>query len=326
MADKAIFLDRDDTIIADPGYINSPEQVKLLPGASHGINELRKLGYKLVIVSNQSGIARGIFTENTLAKIHEKLKELLAKENAYIDRIYYCPYHRQGSIPKYRKDSNERKPKPGMLLRAAKEMNLDLENSWMIGNTYNDVAAGEAAGTKTILIKSHTNKPVKNLADPTADFEAVNLKEAANIIKRQVAGSTQQNKISQNTEIEKNENEQKCEPAVTLPTETDELETKNYKLNEVEQKLLKETDRTEHLLEEIKLILKSKNRQDAFQEFSAMKLLAGVIQMVAGACLFVAVLYKMSPAEKDNAAFTAIGFAAVLQLMALTLYIMHNDK
>ncbi|MCD4831506.1 MAG: HAD family hydrolase [Anaerohalosphaeraceae bacterium] len=332
MADKAIFLDRDDTIIADPGYINTPEQVKLLAGAGQGLNELRKLGYKLVIVSNQSGIARGIFTENTLAKIHERLKKLLAEEDAYIDRIYYCPYHKQGSIPKYRKDSDERKPRPGMLLRAAEEMNIDLDASWMIGNSYNDISAGKSAGTKTILVKSHTNKPVRNLADPTPDFEAINLKEAANIIKRELACPVEQAEIKQASTAEEKIEPEKTALEPTLPetqhplAETAETESESQKLNDVEKKLLRETNKTEHLLEEIKLILKSRNRQDAFYEFSTMKLLAGVIQIVVLACLFVAVLYKMSPAEKDAAAFTAIGFAVVLQLMVLTLYIMHNDK
>ena len=102
MAHKAIFLDRDNTIISDPGYINDPAQVKLLDGAAESIIQLRKMGYKIIVVSNQAGVARGIIPENALAKIHERLTQLLAEKDAHLDNIYYCPYHPEGAIKKYR--------------------------------------------------------------------------------------------------------------------------------------------------------------------------------------------------------------------------------
>lgn len=180
---KAVFLDRDDTLINDPGYISDPVQVELLPGASKALIDIKKMGYKTIVVSNQSAVARGIITEKTLDHIHARLRELLGRQNAYLDAIYYCPFHPEGSVAKYRKESQMRKPNPGMLLQAAKEMDLDLNNSWMVGDSYRDIAAGKNAGCKTILINSSAH-PVKKISDdPEPDYKAVNIVEAVNIIK-----------------------------------------------------------------------------------------------------------------------------------------------
>ena len=100
MSNKAVFLDRDDTLIKDPGYINDPSQVKLLSGASEALVELKEMGYKRVIVTNQSGVARGIVTEGVLRKIHKRLQKLLEHEGASIEGVYYCPYHPDGVIEK----------------------------------------------------------------------------------------------------------------------------------------------------------------------------------------------------------------------------------
>jgi D-glycero-D-manno-heptose 1,7-bisphosphate phosphatase len=344
MSQKAIFLDRDDTIMEDSGYINSPQQVKLIPGAAGALVDLRKMGYKIIVVSNQSGIARGIITEQAVAQIHEMLKQLLAEQNAYLDRIYYCPYHPDGVISKFRKDSDWRKPKPGMLFAAAKEMSIDLAGSWMVGNGYRDVAAGKAAGCRTILIKSHTNMPVKQLDDPDADFEAINLKEAVNIVKREIMPK-------QNIEPVKPVVEPQQPEPVEIPAEKQKIqqsefqssfakaaedkpaagEQKTEELETTEQKMQQPVSdnpgaRTEQLLEDIKLLLKSRNRQEQYSDFSVLKLFAGVLQIVVPFCLVIALWYRMSPTANDGAVFTALGFAIAFQLMALTLYIMHNEK
>lgn len=183
MAYKAIFMDRDNTLIEDPGYINNPDQVKLLPGAAAALAQLRQMGYKLIVVTNQSAIARGIVTVEALGHIHDRFNELLGREGAGIDKIYFCPYHPNGVIAKYRKVSELRKPKPGMLLKAAEEMNIDLERSWMIGNAYQDIKAGMLAGCRTILVESSANPALKRPIDPVPDKKAVNIKEAVNIIK-----------------------------------------------------------------------------------------------------------------------------------------------
>jgi D,D-heptose 1,7-bisphosphate phosphatase len=183
MAEKAVFLDRDDTLVEDPGYISDPSQVKLLPGVATSLIDLKSMGYKLVVVSNQSGVARGIVTEDMLEKINAKLKGLLSRKGAYIDGLYYCPYHPEGSIPKYRKTSDMRKPNPGMLLKAAEDLDIDLGSSWMIGDKYDDVTAGKRAGCRTVLINSSIKPAVKVKEDPDPDHKAVNIVEAVNIIK-----------------------------------------------------------------------------------------------------------------------------------------------
>jgi len=108
MSNKAIFLDRDGTLIEDPGYINHPDQVKLLNGVPEALIELKGMGYKLIVASNQSGVARGIVAEKVLGEIHNRLKQLLSENGAFLDRIYYCPYHPDGAVSKYRKDSDLR--------------------------------------------------------------------------------------------------------------------------------------------------------------------------------------------------------------------------
>jgi D-glycero-D-manno-heptose 1,7-bisphosphate phosphatase len=116
MSNKAIFLDRDGTLIEDPGYLNHPEQVTLLEGVAEALIELRAMGYMIIVTTNQSAVARGIVSEKVLGEIHNRLRQLLTERGAYLDQIYYCPYHPDGVIPKYRKESDWRKPNPGMLL------------------------------------------------------------------------------------------------------------------------------------------------------------------------------------------------------------------
>lgn len=183
MMHKAVFLDRDDTLITDPGYISHPNQVKLLPNAGQSLAMLKKMGYLLVIVTNQSGIARGIITEQGLEAIHHHLKKLLADEGVYIDAIYYCPYHPEGTVEKFAKDSDLRKPNPGMLLKAAQEMDIDLSRSWMIGDSFRDVAAGHRAGCQTILLDTPGKPQVRQPDEPEPDKRAVNLREAVNILR-----------------------------------------------------------------------------------------------------------------------------------------------
>ena len=186
MSNKAIFLDCDGTLIEDPGYINSPDQVKLLEGVTEALVELRAMGYKLIVVSNQSGVARGIVTEQVLGEIHNRLRQQLAEKGAHLDQIYYCPYHPEGVVRKYRKESDWRKPNPGMLLAAADELKIDLSQSWCIGDSSRDIEAGLRAGCKTILVnrfalyKTSYNGP----AEPTPDYKSVNMKEAVNIVKQ----------------------------------------------------------------------------------------------------------------------------------------------
>lgn len=154
MKSPAVFLDRDGTIIEDRGYIADPDHVQLIPGAADAIRRLSRAGFLVVVVSNQSGIARGFFDEAALSAVHQRVESALEAEGARLDGAYYCPYldGSEAVVEAYRVDSELRKPQPGMLLQAARELNIDLSRSWMIGDSPGDVEAGKAAGCRTILI------------------------------------------------------------------------------------------------------------------------------------------------------------------------------
>src|SRR5688572_20333139 len=127
MAERAVFLDRDNTIIENDGYLGTPSGVKLITGAATALSAIRALGYRLIVVSNQSGVARGMFTENDVEAVNQEMcKQLRDQAAAHIDASYYCPYHPEAVIPEYKIDHDWRKPKPGMLYQAAADFNLDL--------------------------------------------------------------------------------------------------------------------------------------------------------------------------------------------------------
>ncbi len=311
MSSNAIFLDRDNTLIHDPGYINHPSQVELLPCAAQALVELKKIGYKLVVVSNQSAVARGIVTEETLAQIHERLKTLLAKENAYLDAIYYCPYHVQGVIEKYRKESDCRKPNPGMLLKAAKDLDIDLNNSWMIGDKPKDIAAGKNAGCKTILLESISHTYPNDPETQKANHKAVNMKEAANIIKQY-----QRSNQTQPLHPKPQQQETNNQPQPKLPVEIiipPAVKTDN-------------NQQTNQLLHEILEQLKFNQRTNMFDEFSVMRMLAGITQMAALSGFGLAVYLATKEGRNINGILLYLSFAIFLQVMALTFYIMNERK
>jgi D-glycero-D-manno-heptose 1,7-bisphosphate phosphatase len=309
MANKAIFLDRDETLIEDPGYINDPDQVKLLDGVHEALIELQNMGYKLVIVSNQSGVARGIVTEEVLGKIHDRLKQLLAEKNLFLDKIYYCPYHPDGVIPKYRKESDWRKPAPGMLLAAAKEMDIDLGCSWSIGNSGRDIEAGAKAGCKTILLEHHPRYKQPEPGRVNPDYRAVNMKEAVNIIKKH-------NRSSAKTEP----------PSSTAAEQQPQTTEKTEQRPETIPQQDISAGRTEELLISILGQLKNMQRKERFEEFSIMRLTAGIVQVAVLFCLLISIWFLLSPAREENGILISLGFAMLLQVMALTFYVMQSRK
>ena len=155
---RAVFLDRDGTVNAEVDYLSDPEQLVLLPGAARAIARLNRAGFATVLITNQSGVARGLFDEARLAQIHDRLRELLAAEGAHLDAIHYCPHHPKLGEPPYRLDCDCRKPQPGMLRRAAEELGLNLERSWSVGDAPRDLEAAAALGVPGILVAS--GKPV----------------------------------------------------------------------------------------------------------------------------------------------------------------------
>jgi len=183
MSNRAVFFDRDGTLIEHYDYLTDPDQVKLLPTVIKALRLLKDRDFQLVVVTNQSAVARGMLTEKKLLEIHDRMKYLLAEEGAYLDQIYYCPYHPEGVVDKYRRDSDMRKPAPGMLYLAARELELDLEQCWVVGDDDRDIEAGKNANCRTVLIKPH-HSPLVQRGSETPDFQAVNLQEAANQIIR----------------------------------------------------------------------------------------------------------------------------------------------
>ena len=152
---KAIFLDRDGTLNKYVGFLTDIDKFELLPGVTTAIRRINEAGYLAIVVTNQPVVARGEVSVANLQRIHNKLETLLGGEGAYVDAIYYCPHHPdkgfEGERIEYKIDCQCRKPKPGMLFEAARDFNIDLSNSWMVGDGKNDILAGKAAGCKTAL-------------------------------------------------------------------------------------------------------------------------------------------------------------------------------
>lgn len=153
---KAVFLDRDGTINRYVGFLRNIDDFELLPGVAEAIRQINERGYLAVVATNQPVIARGEVTVDQLREIHNKMETLLGNEGAYLDAIYFCPHHPDKGFPnevaELKRECDCRKPKPGMLLKAAKDLNIDLQQSWMVGDGKNDIEAGKAAGCRTALI------------------------------------------------------------------------------------------------------------------------------------------------------------------------------
>ena len=150
----AVFLDRDGTINIEKNYLYRIEDLELIPGTGEGIALLNRAGYRVVVVSNQSGIGRGFYKESDVHLLHRHLDSLLASFDARIDAYYYCPHHPEHGQGEYRRECACRKPLPGMLLQAAADLDLDLDRSFMIGDKLVDLEAGKAAGCRTLLVRT----------------------------------------------------------------------------------------------------------------------------------------------------------------------------
>ena len=165
----ALFLDRDGVINRDKGYVSQVKDFDWIPGAPDCIRTFNARGWFVFVVTNQSGIARGYYTEDDMQRLHSWMLETLHAEGAHIDRIYHCPYHDQGEITRYRKDSFDRKPKPGMLLQAMADFPVKRDASFLIGDKDTDIAAAHAAGIGAFLFKGDNLATFADWA--LADFE-----------------------------------------------------------------------------------------------------------------------------------------------------------
>lgn len=155
---RAVFLDRDGTINEEMGYINHPDRFKIFPFIPESISLLNQLNYKVIIVTNQSGVARGYFTESLVIKLHRKLIKYLKENNAHIDAIYYCPHHPTEGTGKYKLNCNCRKPKSGMIDRAVKELKIDLNRSYLIGDRYKDIVFAKKMKIRAGLVMTGYGK------------------------------------------------------------------------------------------------------------------------------------------------------------------------
>ena len=177
----AVFLDRDNTLIANSGDLGDPSKVVLLDGVVQGLLRLHEHGYTLVVVTNQGGVARGHYGEADVRAVHQEISRIVQHQSGspeLITRYYYCPFHPEGNIPEYRREHPWRKPQPGMLLQASRELDLDLSRSWMVGDQDRDVEAGQAAGCRTLLLATEPSTDKSTQADAIAP----DLREAAEII------------------------------------------------------------------------------------------------------------------------------------------------
>jgi D,D-heptose 1,7-bisphosphate phosphatase len=284
----AIFFDRDNTLIASDGYLGDPAAVILIPGAAAAIARAHDLGFAVITFSNQSGVARGLFTEDAVAAVNKKMAQLLLHENprAKIDRDEFCPFHPEATVEKYKKDSDLRKPKPGMILSAAAALDLDLRSSWIVGDAPRDIEAGYAAGCRTILVSNPSLSPSPATLQPSSvdpDETVSSIAEAIDVI----AASADEDD----------------EPGPDRPPDPTATELA----------------RIEHLLQ--RLLDQIRRQSEHPADFSLGKMLAGVTQILAIALAVGSYFYK-PPGEPLMPMLVAI----FLQILTISLLVMGREK
>jgi len=311
---KAVFMDRDNTIIEDPGYLSDPGGVKLLPGVELAIKSLAQAGFKTVVCTNQSGVARGMLSEDDLQTIHAEVRRQLADKGAHLDAIYYCPYHPQGTVEEYTRESDLRKPKPGMLLQAEEEFDLDLSESWMVGDSARDIEAGQRAGCRTIRVRVTGETATTEREDDAvqADFTVRNLVEAARIVMRETDRTETWTAARPSAAVATAPQGHPSQPLEAVPQAAGKDDTATMNDSRVRMEILS------HLRRLV--------RQSEQEEFSFLKLAGGIVQMLALLTLLVAILSILGTGDRvELATFWAI-ISVVLQVMALTFLSIQRNK
>lgn len=343
MKRPAVFFDRDNTLIVSDGYLGDPAGVVLVDGAADAVAKARQYGFKVVTVSNQSGVARGMFREADVQAVNARLDELLrsSNPNAVIERHEYCPYHPDATVEEFKHDSELRKPKPGMLLRAAKELNLDLARSWLIGDAPRDILAGKAAGCRTILFAAPempASPAAYERSDAVPEFIVKNLKEALDIIAREAffkpapaIGAKPAGPAPKEVPQTQEESPQTDEAAAALPpaarpgiapTPVAGSAAQGSQTPEIRpQKPPFDTTKTDHLLERILLELQ-RNREVPGGDFSVSKLLAGAVQVVSLAAMMLGYWYR----GDAQTVHVYLLFAIALQTLTIALLIMGRQR
>ena len=185
---RAVFLDRDGTLLEEGNYVDRLDRLVFFPYSVDAVRSLNEAGFAVVIATNQSGIARGMYTEDFVKEAHRHVDERLRKGGARIDGYYYCPHHPEGVVEALRRDCDCRKPKPGQLLRAAADLNLDLPRSFIVGDRWKDIEAGEAEGARGVLVRTGYGRDAEaggRAAHAAEVHVAANLIEAVTWILRQ---------------------------------------------------------------------------------------------------------------------------------------------
>jgi D-glycero-D-manno-heptose 1,7-bisphosphate phosphatase len=353
MTRPAIFFDRDNTLMIGNDYLGDPAKVVLVPGAADAVARARAMGFVTVVVSNQSGVARGMFGEDDVRAVNARMDEMLRAENgnAIIDRHEFCPFHPQAPVERYRIDSDRRKPRPGMLLWAAREMDLDLPRSWMIGDAARDVEAGKSAGCRAVLF-SDPSLPASPAAQASPrvppDFIAGSLHQAMDHIAasngtldstiRDAAGRAPA--IAQPASSPGADAPAEAQIATSLARvpraasdepppnlEPPDLEPPNSEPpdpvpppDSTMPSFLSNSARLEKLAEQILHELR-RGHEVQHVDFSVSKLLAGIVQVVAVAVMFLAYL------NRDSTGLESIMLLAIfLQALTCSLLIMSRQK
>ncbi len=316
MSQPAVFFDRDNTLIAADGYLGDPEQVRLIDGAADAVARVRSLGYAVVTCSNQSGVARGYYDEDAVRAVNARMDALMQAFNpgAIVDHHTWCPFHPEATVEAYRQDSDLRKPHPGMLLKAAEKLDIDLRRSWLVGDAPRDIAAGRAAGCRTILFTDPA-LPRSAAADaPVAvepDARVRTLSEAADIIADDdippviavsVPDAPHAAPVSPTAPIPASSDPPTAAPRVHAPSDLSAA-----RLQEIVEQILVELKRS---------------REQQHADFSVSKLLAGVSQILVFGVLFLAYLQRGEPGGIQS----TLTVALILQTLTIALLIMDKQK
>ena len=351
MSRPAVFFDRDNTLIANGDYLGDPAGVILIDGAADAVARVRSLGFATVVVSNQSGVARGMFDEEVVRAVNDRMDAMLVQENpdAVIERHEFSPHHPKGTVEAYRGESARRKPQPGMLLDAAEAMGLDLARSWLIGDAPRDVEAGQRAGCRTILVRDPSLRAESPAAaEPmtvTPDYPATSLADAIDFIEMQLESAddgltdppdphvtlsptviapsavTTATMSSRRPTIEILDNDDPSIPEgieVPIPSVTGALGAMSDAVVQSAPPTSSEKQ-TVLLLERVVEELRRAN--DPPQDFSVARMLAGVVQGFAIAAMFGALLFRNEPASAGT--FNTLMLLAIfLQAMVSSMVLM----